>query len=164
MARTSLVSFEPQDNQPPAADFATLDLRNGHPVLDFDASVNEDAIFASVWPRHYAGNDVTVRVQWTSSSATTGDVVWLGAFENNADGGDDIDADSFATAQDGVGTAPAASGVLRYTDIAFTSAEIDGIGGGVHFRLRIRRNATDAGDTMAGDAEIRGIEIVEEVP
>lgn len=40
----TLLIFTPQCNEPPAVDFATLDLRNSHLVLDFDATAIESAV------------------------------------------------------------------------------------------------------------------------
>ena len=37
----TLLVFTPLHNEPPASNFATLDLRNLHPVLDFDPTTNE---------------------------------------------------------------------------------------------------------------------------
>jgi hypothetical protein len=42
--------FTPDDNQPPASDFATLDTRNSILVLDFAEATDESAIFVGVIP------------------------------------------------------------------------------------------------------------------
>ena len=36
-----LATFFPADNEPPAANYATLDTRNLHPCLDFDGATDE---------------------------------------------------------------------------------------------------------------------------
>ena len=51
----TLVVFLLQANEPPTTNFATLDTRNNHPVLDFDASTNEDAIFSGLIEDNKAG-------------------------------------------------------------------------------------------------------------
>ena len=53
----TLLIINPLMNEPPSANFATLDFRNGHPVLDFDKDANESAVFSTVMPRAYAGGD-----------------------------------------------------------------------------------------------------------
>lgn len=158
----SLITFYPQGNQPPATNFATLDLRNSHAVLDFDATTAEDAIFAGVLPRHYAAGGLTVVVQWMASSATSGNCKWNVAIERNEDEGTDLDADSFATAQTATGAAPATSGMVQYTAITFTNgAQMDSVAVGEHFRIKVTRDAADGGDTMASDAELLAVEIRE---
>jgi len=47
----TLLIFQPYNNSPPSGTYATLDTRNDHPVLDFDASTNESAVFSAVMPR-----------------------------------------------------------------------------------------------------------------
>ena len=77
----TLLIFTPLHNEPPSSDPATLDLRNQHPVLDFDAATNESAIFSAVMPRSYAGGGLTVYIHYAMSSATSGDIDWDVAFE-----------------------------------------------------------------------------------
>ena len=43
----TLTIFTPLHNEPPSSNPATLDIRNQHPVLDFDATTNEDAATTS---------------------------------------------------------------------------------------------------------------------
>lgn len=154
--------FGALDNVPTATNYATIDTRNNHLVLDFDDSTNEDAVFQSVLPRHYAGGGLTITLMWAATSATTGNVVWNAAIERLADETDDIDADSFAAAQAATAAAPATSGMLQYTTIAFTSgAQMDSLTAGEAFRLKVTRDANNASDTMTGDAELWAVEIKE---
>jgi hypothetical protein len=73
----TLARFTPDNNQPPAANFATLDTRNSIAVLDFDDSTDESAIFVSICPE---GADLASASRFASSgpptTATSGDVVW----------------------------------------------------------------------------------------
>jgi hypothetical protein len=156
----TLCVFVPNDNEPPSSGYATRDTRNGHPVLDFDPSSRESAIFTAVLPRHYAGGGITARLIWCSTA--TGDVVFDTSIERLEDGGTDIDADSYATANTVTAAAPATSGVLKYTDIAHTSgAQMDSLAAGEAFRFKIERDTTDAADTMAADAELLAVELRE---
>lgn len=157
----TLVIFGPLDNEPPASSYATLDTRNGHPCLDFDASADESAIFTAVLPRHYAGGGITITLIWSATSATSGDVIWNTAIER-MDTGTDIDADSFATANAATATTGATSGTPAYTTVAHTSgAQMDSLAAGEAFRLKVTRDADNGSDTMTGDAELLGIEIKE---
>jgi hypothetical protein len=155
--------FTPLNNEPPSSNFATADLRNGHPVLDFDAATDEDAIFTSLLPRHYAGGGLTVTVIWGATSATSGNVIWNSSIERLEDEGTDTDADSFATAQASAAVAcPATSGALQYTTITHSSgANMDSLAAGELFRIKITRDANNASDTMTGDAELFAIEVRE---
>lgn len=158
----TLLAFYPADNEPTASAFATPDVRNGHPVLDFDAGTDEDAVFTGVLPRNYGGGGLTVYLHWSASSATSGDVVWNASFERIGEGSQDIDADGFASAQAATATAPGTSGNVDIQAITFTDgAQIDSIAVGESFRLKITRDANNGSDTMTGDAELVAVEIKE---
>jgi len=157
----TLLIYTPQMNEPPASAYATLDLRNQHPVLDFDASTNESAVFSGVMPQNYAATTgVTAYVHWCTAS-TTGDVDWDGQWERIGDQQLDIDADSFATAVSADNNAvPETSGNVDIISIAFTdSGQMDGVAAGEGFRFKLTRDATN--DTAAGDAELRFLELRE---
>jgi hypothetical protein len=150
------------DNIPPTAAYASIDTRNGHPVLDFDAATDENAIFAGILPRHYAGGGLTVSLRWAATTATSGNVVWNVAIERLADEAQDIDSDGFATAQAVTATAPATSGMVQYTDVTFTNgAQMDSLAAGESFRVKVTRDADNGSDTMTSDAELIGLEIRE---
>lgn len=158
----TLVTITPAANEPPTASVATLDSRNSHPCLDFDASSDESAVFTGLLPRSYAGGGLTVTLAWAATSATTGNVVWNAQIERLEDEGTDSDSDSFASAQTATGTTAGTSGSLQYTSITFTSgAQMDSLAAGEMFRLKITRDADNGSDTMTGDAELFGVEIKE---
>ena len=158
----TLRTISPLANEPPSSAFATLDTRNGHPVLDFDASSDESAIFTCVLPRSYAGGGLTVYLHWAATSATSGDVVWNAAFERIGEGSQDIDSDGFASAQAATATASGTSGNIDIQAITFTDgAQMDSVAVGESFRLKITRDADNGSDTMTGDAELVAVEIKE---
>ena len=73
----TLIIFTPLANEPPTSNYATLDTRNNHPCLDFDASTNESAIFSGIMPQSYAGTTgITVYLHYAMSTATSGDIDW----------------------------------------------------------------------------------------
>ena len=156
----TLLTFVPQCNEPPASNFATLDLRNQHPVLDF--ALNEIGVFSGVLPRHYKNGGVTVYLHYAMTSAEANDIKLETCFERIGDQQQDLDADGFAAAQNtGDVTVPASSG---FVDIASTThtdgAQMDSIAVGQGFRLKVKRIAV-AGTDASGDLELRFIEIKE---
>ncbi len=155
----TLVSFNPKQGQPPASNFATNDLRNSHPVLDFDDTTNEDTVFSFVMPQNYTSGGVTVYIHYAMTSATTGDIDWDVAFERIGDQQQDLDTDSFATALslDNT-TVPATSGNVDVISISFTDgAQMDSCSAGEACRIKLTRDATS--DTATGDAELVALEI-----
>lgn len=157
----TLLIFTPLHNEPPSTNPATLDTRNQHPVLDFDASSNEDGVFTGIMPRNYGGNGVTVYHHYSMSSATSGDIDWDGAFERIGDQQQDLDSDGFAAAQSTDNTTvPGTSGFVDIVAIPFTDgAQIDGILVGESFRYKLTRDAVN--DTASGDGELVIIEFKE---
>ena len=158
----TLLIFTPLHNEPPASNPATLDTRNQHPVLDFDATTNESAVFSAVMPRSYAATTgLTVYIHYAMSSATSGDVDWDVAFERIGDQQLDIDADSFAAVQSVDNTTvPGTSGLVDIVSVAFTDgAQMDSVAVGEGFRVKVTRDA--ASDTATGDAELLFVEIKE---
>jgi len=158
--------FRPAQNEPPAANFATLDTRNSRPVLDFDATTEESAVFSGVMNRAYAALAVIVDIHYAMTSAIAADtpnseVIWCAQFERVGDGQLDIDSDSFHTAIcSAATTVPATSGHVDVVSLTFTNqAAIDGIVAGEGFRLKIYRDADAGGDDAAGDAELVWIEV-----
>jgi hypothetical protein len=158
----TLLIFRAMDNEPPATNYATFDVRNGHPCLDFDTTTGEAAYFSAVMPRNYSdATGVTVYLHWGGTVAGTGTVGWLVAFERLADGGTDLDADSFASDQTVTAeAADATSGILDVSSVAITKgANMDSVVAGDYFRIRITRDV--ANDNLNGDAELYAVEIKE---
>jgi hypothetical protein len=165
MATTDqLAVFAPYNNEPPSASYATLDLRNGHPTLDFDGSADEEAVFTGVLPANYSGGGLTVNTFWSFTSATSGSLRVQVSIERMDASSLDIDADSFASANSAGGTAPGTSGQLIKVAVTFTSgAQMDSLAAGEMFRLKVRRDAdgTSGTDDIATDAELLAVEVRE---
>lgn len=158
----SLVTFTPAACEPPSSNYATLDTRNNHLVLDFDAATSESVFFSVTLPQHYAGGGITVYIHWAATTATSGDCVWGVQFERIGEGQQDIDADGFATAATVTATAPATSGNVDIASLAFANgAAIDSLAVGEMFRIKVYRDAAVGGDTMTGDAELIAVELRE---
>lgn len=159
MAKT-LVGLAPNASEPPAANYATLNVRNQHPVLEFDTTTQEAALWTAPMPQHYAGGNVIVVVTWAAASATSGTIGWDVTFERV--NGQDIDADGLATAQTiTAATVDGTSGVPSQTSVTITAgaAGTDSIAAGEVFRLRLRRDV--ANDTATGDAQCLYVEVRE---
>lgn len=157
------IVFFPLGAEAPPSVFATLDTRNSHPVLDFDASTVEWTAWTGVLPSSYAGGGVNVKIIWAATSATAGNVVWEAGFERIPVGALDIDADSWATGQTSTGAADSVSGETTETTIALSNgAQMDSLAAGEMFRLYVQRNATNGSDTMTGDAELLAVVVTEQ--
>ena len=149
---------------PPGANFPTPDKRAGGStpaesvdVLDFDAGAIEYMDFKCVL-RGYAGGGLTFELPWSASSATSGVTRWGIAIRRMQDDAEDIDASHSYDFNEVDDTAPSVSGEVAYPTITFTDgADMDSWADGEVAIVRVRRNATHANDTMAGDAELWGI-------
>lgn len=157
----TLLVFTPLHNEPPTSNYATIDLRNLHPVLDFDATTNESAVFSAIMPRNYDGGGVTVYLHYAMSSAVADTVDWDVAFERIGDQQLDIDADSFAAVNSVDNTTvPGTAGNVDIVNVTFTDgADMDSVAVGEGFRLKVTRDA--ASDDATGDAELIFVEIKE---
>jgi hypothetical protein len=157
----TLITFYPQNAEPPSTNYATFALRNQHLVAQFDASTQEGLNFRAILPRNYGGGGITVYVHYAATSATTGTGGWDVSFERIGDGQQDIDSDGFATAQTiTAATVPGTSGQIDILNVAVSNgANMDSIAVGEAFRLRVRRDV--ANDTASGDLELFAVELKE---
>lgn len=156
----TLFTFDAIAGKPPSATFAVLTRRNNHFVYQFDATTSWMLDFESTLSRRYSGGGITITIEWMAATAVTNATVWSAQWERHDASSTDLDSDSFATAVNAsAATAPGTSGQVLYTTIAFTNgAQLDNLAVGEHFRLRILRLPADAGDTMAGNAQLLGVE------
>lgn len=167
-----LIYWNALANEPPDADYATLDTiltastdepDDVVPVLDFDPGATQEfASFSGVMPANYGGSGVTVTLIW-SSDATTGNVKWDAAFKSFTDDADDIDAKAYASVNTTTVTTASAAGEPDYATITFTDgADMDSVAAGEYFRFTVTRDSADAADTMnSNDAELWAVAIKE---
>lgn len=157
----SLAIFNPYQNEPPSSNYATFDVRNQHPCLDFPDDANVAAVFSGVMPQNYDGGGVTVYIHYAMSSATSDTVDWDVAFELLGDQDQDLDSDGFAAVNSvDDTTVPATSGYIDVVSVAFTNgADMDSITAGDKYRIKITRDASS--DDASGDAELYAVEIRE---
>lgn len=158
----SLHILLPFGYEPPSSNYATMDLRNGHPVLLFDQTTPEAAIWSDVLNRAYGGGGLTAYIHWSADGVTTGDVIWDVSIERVGDGQQDVDSDGFATANSVTDAAPGTDGFVTIANVTFTDgADMDSVAVGEKFRLKLERDADNASDNMAADAQLHSIEIKE---
>lgn len=161
----TLEAFKPADNEPPASAYAQADEANGaaspDPVLAFDDTTAEYAVFTGLMPRNYAGGGITLSLLAAMASATSGTLGWTVELERRQAGTTSIGSDSWATAQTITAvTVPGTAGVLQTFSLAISSgANMASIAAGEWFRLRLKRDV--ANDTATGDAWLKGLEIRE---
>jgi hypothetical protein len=147
--------FTPENNQPPAANYATFNTRNSIAVLEFDPDTDEAAIFVGVIPEAaILTSGLSIIIKWMGASATSGDVIWGAQLERC---NTDLDTDSFDTAQTATGAANGTTGIITSTTITLTN--IDSVAAGELYRLKIYRDANNGSDNMAGDAQLIAVEV-----
>lgn len=146
----------------PGANYATFDVRvggstpaEGVPVYDFDDTTAEYLdLYCAL--NGYGGGGLTVTLDWSATTATSGAVVWGAAIRRVADDAEDVDAShSYDYNNASADTAASASGERSRATITFSDgADMDSLANGEPFILRVRRNPADGGDDMTGDAEL----------
>lgn len=157
----TLLIFHPYMNEPPSSSYATLDLRNQQPVLDF--ALTEVTVFSFVLPRNYGGGGITVYMHYSMETATSNDIRLDTTFERIGDQQQDVDSDGFdATGVNGTDTTvPGTSGYVDIVNNAHSDgARIDSLAVGEKGRLKITRTAV-AGTDATGDLELHCVELKE---
>ncbi len=150
---------------------ATFDTANNVLVLDFDATVNEVALFQGVMPDHYDGGGLTITLGVTSTTAT-GDMSWfifLKSLTDDVDNLTNVGTDPsglkvFAAPNTNIAfDAASVAGEVAYGTITFSNgADMDSIAAGELFFLLLMRDAQDGtADDMAADAELVFIKVAE---
>ncbi len=158
----TLCVLRPRDSFPPGSNYATLDTRNDTPVLDFDAAADEAALWVDVLPIRYGGGGVTVEIDYAMTSATANAVVWAVQWEKIAAETQDLDSDGFATAKTVTSTVSGTCGKVKRASITFSDGtQMDSVGAGHSFRLKVYRDADNAADDATGDAELVVVHIKE---
>lgn len=156
----TLAIWGPLAAMPPGSGFATLDVRNAHAVLDFDAASEESTVFGGVLPAHYGGGGALgIELHWSATTATSGNVRWQAAIENTTD--TDIDANGFGAASSATAATATTSGNLTRTTLSVSAANAGSPVAGEALRVKVIRDADDAADTMADDAELWAVHLRE---
>jgi hypothetical protein len=123
--------------------------------LAFDAAADEEAQWQVGYAPTYGSGNVTVKVRWYGDTATSGNVVWAAAIACLTPETDSTDIETnawgtAATATDGhLGTT-----AHRVMEASVTVTSLDSITTGDMLWIRVYRDANNASDTMAGDAQV----------
>lgn len=144
-----LFEFWPEQNEPPTSNAATPSKRNGHGVLEFSDSVDQEAIFKGVLSHSYNGGGVDVKlgIMAKDPTVTPHNLIFQAAFELLT--GQDLDTDHFSAFQSSGAVQEAdASGKVAIATIHFDDgAEMSSIAGKSPFRLKIRCDADGTSGT-----------------
>lgn len=123
----------------------------------FDASTDEHIMWAFVMPNDYSSAPV-LKVHYKMASATSGNVVWGAVVMAVSDGdAQDVDADTFDSANTATVTVPGTAGYLNVASITMTNA--DSVAAGDTVIVCLYRDADNASDTATGDAEAVNAEL-----
>lgn len=149
----------------PAANGAALSFRAGGSTpaerfscYAFDAATIEYLDFKCLLLANYGGGGITLVLPWMGATATTGVCRWSAAVRRIQDDAEDIDISHTYDYNDVDDTVASASGELSYATLTFTDgADMDFWAVGEVAIVRVRRNASHANDTMAGDAQLVGL-------
>jgi hypothetical protein len=155
--------FTPHRAEFPSSTYATHDERNDRNVLDFSDAADEYCYFVGKLADNYDGGGVDVTIYFMMSTATGSNVELAVAFEKLTTG-EDYDSDSFAAEQTTTEAVPGTSGHMDMGGaISFTDgAQMDSVGAGDLFRLKVKRKGSHANDTASGDLELLAVDVVEQ--
>lgn len=159
----TLHDWGPMSAEFPTSNWASIDLRNNHPVLDFDKDTDEAVYFTGVLRSNYAGGGITVKLHCSADGITANNFVMTVDFERIGSGSQDTDSDGFTGSPGTATTAvPGTDGHVTVVSIARTDgAQIDSIAAGELFRIKVTRDADNAADTAAADIELHYVTLVE---
>jgi hypothetical protein len=155
----TLLTFDPRDASLPAANLATFDVRNNHPVLDF--ALNDVAYFEGIMPRHYAGGGVTIHLHFAMSSASSGTIRLQTDFERIGIDHQNITNDGFTNSPQNADSSVSTTlgNVMVASSTHTNGAQMDSVAVGEKFRISVKR--ASLGGDPTGDLELVGIEIKE---
>lgn len=124
------------------------------PVWDFDDATSETLYFYGRVGTYNGSAALRVILPWKFTTFVGSQTCqWEVSFGRVANDLDSIDSVVFAAAQTVLATEASATGELKYTSVAFTNAQADGIQKGELFVLRVVRNAA-LGTASPGDSRL----------
>lgn len=147
--------FTPLNNQPPATNYATLDINNDVAMLSFNENVAQSGAFVGVIPYGAAiSQSVNVDIRWIAETGA-GDCVW-GAHFRPLTSNSNLIFNNFGPATTGTFTA-LTTGLTRISTLSVTG--LSGLSGGDSYRLGIFRFANSAADTLVGNAQVHTVSV-----
>ncbi len=157
---TLLKTWFPRHNQPPSANFATLDTRGGIDVLDFTETTENAAIFPVVIPisTNFTGG-MEIAVRWSCTTETTAlcTVGWI--VDTQSLDLSSLDSVSMIWSNSATiigATVPTTSGVSKVTSTTLGYSALSTLSANDYFRVRIRRDINN--DFARGDVELIAVQ------
>lgn len=149
--------------EPPSGNVsATPDVINSNETYKFRSGSTDRTLYFRGSLNPYNSGSLKVTLVWFTETATTGTIRWQTAFERQTSGSV-ILLNSFDTAgQQTIPDFPTASGTLYYSTGTHTVSQIDNTVSGEMYRLRVRRQSSDLGDTVTGAAHLLYVTIEEQ--
>ena len=156
MTLTAL-AFVPATSASAQASFGT---RNSRPMWAFDDTTAESIEAHGLKAANYSAGTINVVIEWAADTATSGNGGWDVSIESVTPDADDLDSDSFASAQSGSDTTASVAGETIETTVTFTQAQADSVADGEMFRIRISRDTAVSGD-LTGDIQLFTVRVYE---
>lgn len=122
-------------------------------VMDFDKDSEKYAKFNVHMPQGYDGRSLAIRVYWTATAGTSGDVLWRIYGRCNGDGDDLTNSNTTYTSGADVFLGQNKMHIRQYT-LEPSNATAGGL-----LVITIRRQGSNAQDTFDSDARLVGIDI-----
>ena len=149
--------FSAGDFSPDLSNTAGFVVSNGTnypvPSWSFDAGTDE-AMYIVFRATNYGGSgNLTIKVIWYADTATSGNVIWaaqIAAITPNTDS-QDVTPDALGT-ENTVTDSHLGTTAKRLHEASITLSNLDSLAADDYVTLKIRRDADNASDTMAGDA------------
>ena len=141
----------------PSSNYPIIDATGNRWRLLFDDSTDESCQWQVRLPASYSSTPVA-KIQYTMASATSGDVYFNVYIMAVSDGdSQDVDTDSFDSANSGHATVPGTAGYLDEISISLTN--FDSGASGDLLIVKLERDADNGSDDASGDAEVRSFSI-----
>lgn len=134
---------------------ATFGTRNNRPCWIFPDSADAFIDVHGLRASDYGGGTITLDIEWAADTAIVGVGGFQAAIESTTPDADDLDADSFATAQAGSDTTASQAGETIVTSITLTQAQADNWQQDEMGRLRLNRDVS-VGSNLSGDIHVFG--------
>lgn len=130
-----------------------------HQVLDYNDTTAQSVYFARAVPSGYAGEDLTVSIDWHSAAATTGAALWSVEFQRILAGTTLMSSTTFGTLKSVLTTVPAVAATPARSILTFSNTEANSIASKDYFRIRLARVAGDVTDNLIGNARVSNLEV-----
>lgn len=122
--------------------------------INFDASTQEFIWYKLIWPDDYVSGG-TVKIKW-GANATSGNCIWSAKLGAITAGDADTFLEHVPAAASSVTTGANTTEARRVIESSITLANLDSVAVGDLVYLCIFRDASNASDTLAVDAEYLG--------